>query len=236
VPVTVSDHGALTGLGDDDHPQYLKAALVDAKGDLLVGTGADALGRLVVGSNGRILSADSAQATGLAWVDPPATLANPMTTPGDLIAAGAGGAPTRLAIGTAGQALTVAGGVPTWAARYGALAFTLGDGVNAIAATEPAQWIEVPFGATITQATLTADAAGSVVVDVQVAAYASYPPTSAQTICGAAKPTLASAIKSQDATLAGWTTALARGSYVRVVVVSASVVKRVLLSLGVTGV
>jgi len=36
----VSDHGGLTGLGDDDHPQYIKDSEFTATGDVLVGTGA----------------------------------------------------------------------------------------------------------------------------------------------------------------------------------------------------
>jgi len=40
----------------------------DAKGDLAVGTGADTAARLVAGTNGYVLSADSAEATGLKWV------------------------------------------------------------------------------------------------------------------------------------------------------------------------
>lgn len=39
----------------------------DAKGDVVAGTGADTAGRLAVGSNGRVLIADSAQTTGLKW-------------------------------------------------------------------------------------------------------------------------------------------------------------------------
>lgn len=39
----------------------------DAKGDLLAGTGNDALARLAVGSNGQLLLPDSAQSTGLKW-------------------------------------------------------------------------------------------------------------------------------------------------------------------------
>jgi hypothetical protein len=40
----------------------------DAKGDLAVGTGANTASRLAVGSNGQVLSADSAEATGVKWV------------------------------------------------------------------------------------------------------------------------------------------------------------------------
>jgi len=40
---------------------------IDAKGDLLVGTAADTVGKLSVGTNGYFLKADSTTATGLAW-------------------------------------------------------------------------------------------------------------------------------------------------------------------------
>ena len=40
---------------------------IDAKGDLLVGTAADTVGRLAVGTNGYYLKADSTAGTGLAW-------------------------------------------------------------------------------------------------------------------------------------------------------------------------
>jgi len=43
------------------------ATAIDAKGDLIAGTGADAFSRLGVGANDTILTADSSQATGLKW-------------------------------------------------------------------------------------------------------------------------------------------------------------------------
>jgi hypothetical protein len=46
------------------------ATEIDAKGDLIVGTGADAFARLAVGTNGHTLVADSAEATGLKWAAP----------------------------------------------------------------------------------------------------------------------------------------------------------------------
>jgi len=43
------------------------ATAIDAKGDLVAGTGADTFARLAVGSNGTYLQANSATATGLQW-------------------------------------------------------------------------------------------------------------------------------------------------------------------------
>jgi len=45
----------------------LTVTLVDAKGDLLVGTASDTIGRLAVGTNGYVLTADSTQSSGLKW-------------------------------------------------------------------------------------------------------------------------------------------------------------------------
>jgi hypothetical protein len=46
------------------------ATAIDAKGDLIAGTGADAFSRLAVGSNNQVLTADSSTATGLKWATP----------------------------------------------------------------------------------------------------------------------------------------------------------------------
>ena len=46
------------------------ATAIDAKGDLVVGTGADTFSKLTVGTNGYLLTADSAEATGLKWAAP----------------------------------------------------------------------------------------------------------------------------------------------------------------------
>jgi hypothetical protein len=43
------------------------ATAIDAKGDLIVGTGADTFARLAVGTNGHTLVADSSETTGLKW-------------------------------------------------------------------------------------------------------------------------------------------------------------------------
>jgi hypothetical protein len=44
------------------------ATAIDAKGDLVVGTGADTFDKLAVGANGTVLTADSGETTGLKWV------------------------------------------------------------------------------------------------------------------------------------------------------------------------
>ena len=52
------------------------ATAIDAKGDLVAGTGADTFSRLAVGTNNHVLTADSAEATGLKWAAPSAAGAN----------------------------------------------------------------------------------------------------------------------------------------------------------------
>lgn len=46
------------------------ATAIDAKGDLVVGTGADAFSRLAIGTNNQVLTADSTTATGMKWATP----------------------------------------------------------------------------------------------------------------------------------------------------------------------
>jgi hypothetical protein len=48
------------------------ATEIDAKGDLIAGTGADTFSRLAVGTNDQVLTADSSTATGLKWATPAA--------------------------------------------------------------------------------------------------------------------------------------------------------------------
>jgi hypothetical protein len=48
----------------------IQATIFDAKGDLIAASAADTAARLPVGTNGQILSADSAESTGLKWISP----------------------------------------------------------------------------------------------------------------------------------------------------------------------
>jgi hypothetical protein len=62
--------------------------------------------------------------TGSAWANLDTTgMTNPMTTTGDTIYSSSGSTPARLGIGSTGQVLTVAGGIPSWATPAGGSTF-----------------------------------------------------------------------------------------------------------------
>jgi hypothetical protein len=107
-----------------DDSNAIQNAIVDAKGDIIVATAADTPARLAVGTNGQVLKANSATATGLEWAADSAGMTNPMTTTGDTIYSSSGSTPARLGIGSTGQVLTVAGGVPSWATPAGGVTFS----------------------------------------------------------------------------------------------------------------
>ena len=51
----------------------INSTIVDAKGDIIAATAADTVARLGVGANNTVLTADSAEATGLKWATPSAS-------------------------------------------------------------------------------------------------------------------------------------------------------------------
>lgn len=69
---------------------------------------------LLGGTTGQVLSKTSSTDLAFTWVSDATGMANPMTTTGDTIYSSPGSTPVRRAIGTTGQVLTVAGGIPTW--------------------------------------------------------------------------------------------------------------------------
>jgi hypothetical protein len=91
--------------------------------------------------------------------------------------------------------------------------------------------LEIPFACTINRVTLLADQVGSAVVNIWKDSYANYPPTVADKITASAPPTITAAIKSQDSTLTGWTTAIAAGDTLRFNVDSVATIQRLTLSL-----
>jgi hypothetical protein len=81
------------------------------KGDIVTNDGTNDV-RKAVGTNGQVLSANSAQADGLEWISP---LTNPMDSEGDLIVGGVAGAATKLDSGATGQLLMALGAAsPSW--------------------------------------------------------------------------------------------------------------------------
>lgn len=60
------------GTGTHSHSEIAKT-IVDAKGDLIVGTAADTVARQAVGTDGQMLYADSTQTNGIKWADAPAS-------------------------------------------------------------------------------------------------------------------------------------------------------------------
>ncbi len=115
----------------DPHTGYVLESLIDAKGDILTATADNTPARLAVGTNTHVLTADSAQATGVKWaVAPGASGGIPETlldAKGDLIVASAADTAARLAVGTNNQVLTADSAQATgvkWAAAGGLGAWT----------------------------------------------------------------------------------------------------------------
>ena len=73
------------------------------------------------GTTGQVLKKNTNADMDFVWAADSAGMTNPMTTTGDTIYSSSGSTPARLGIGSTGQVLTVAAGVPSWAAPAGAL-------------------------------------------------------------------------------------------------------------------
>jgi hypothetical protein len=71
------------------------------------------------GTTGQVLAKASNTDLDFVWSADAAGMTNPMTTTGDTIYSSSGSTPARLPIGSTGNVLTVAGGVPTWVAPAG---------------------------------------------------------------------------------------------------------------------
>lgn len=111
------------------------------------------------------------------------------------------------------------------------ISYVIDGGGVAIVAGDRAPF-EIGFNGTITAVRLIADQSGSIVLDLAKDTFANYPPTfPTDSIVASAKPTLSSVIKSEDLTLAGWTTAVIKGDILAVKVDSATTVQRVTLIL-----
>lgn len=126
----------------------------------------------------------------------------------------------------ANEILVISGSNPI----YGAMSIQI-DGGGSVLTTGIKGDIRMPFNLDIERASLLSDVSGSCVIDIWGDTYANYPPTSFDTITASAKPTLSSALKSEDTTLTGWSKSRLEGSTLRINVDSASTLTRVELSL-----
>jgi hypothetical protein len=157
------------------------------------------------------------------------------TTAASEITSGRFGMP-RMPDGTNNYVLTAKGaGVdPAYAAVSSTatldIMLIIGDGINVINTGQRGH-IPIDFACTIKQVTMVADVSGSIVVDIWKDTYANFPPTDADSITASTPPTISSAQKSQDATLTGWTTAIAAGDILAFNVDSCTTIKRVTISL-----
>jgi len=92
-------------------------------------------------------------------------------------------------------------------------------------------YARVPYNMTLNSWVATADASGSVKLDVYKDTTANFPPTNADTIVSASSPTITSAQFATGSTAAWGTTALNQGDYIAVSVVSITGIKRLFLTL-----
>jgi hypothetical protein len=80
---------------------------------------ATSMADLLGGTTGQVLKKNSNTDMDFVWGTDAAGMTNPMTTTGDTIYSSSGSTPARLGIGTSGQVLTVAAGIPSWATPGG---------------------------------------------------------------------------------------------------------------------
>jgi len=111
-----------------------------------------------------------------------------------------------------------------------AINYVIGDGNSEIPIGLKGD-LEIPFNCTIERVTMLADQTGSIVVDIFKDTFANYPPLVGDSITASAKPTISTALKSQDATLTGWTTSIVAGETLRYNVDSVTDIQRVTISL-----
>ena len=103
--VAISGDSSITNAGVMTNTGLNGTSLAGLATGILFNTTTTGVPSILTVGSGLSLSGSTLTATGLS---------NPMTTLGDIIRGGASGTPTRLGIGTTGQALIVSGGVPAW--------------------------------------------------------------------------------------------------------------------------
>lgn len=112
--------------------------------------------------------------------------------------------------------------------KTSSVAIVIDGGGVAIVAGSKLAIPNLPAGV-ITDWALVADQSGSIQLDLKKAAYADFPTT--VSITASAKPILSAARKAASSTLTGWTTAVAAGDVLEVVVDSAATITYAVITL-----
>lgn len=195
----VTDHGALTGLADDDHTQYSRVDGTRAFTAEVQGVAPTNPGGLVTKGH---LDGITALIISILTAPSYVTLANDAYLANErALAAGAG---ITLTDGGAGGNVTLAAkAVQTAGAAFG-------DAVNtASVAAGTTCYVRVPYAGAIAEWHIVASGSCSATIDIWKAAGAL--PTVANTITASAKPALSSQATASSSTLTGWTTSVAVG-------------------------
>ena len=243
-----TDHGLLTGLSDDDHPQYLLASAAGSRAEfanfydsvdanitqepwefILPGTGITVT-----------IEGDSGSAVRLA-IDSSVVVTQDNANWVDLTD---GGATTLHSHSGGSYDSTVTSGITDFVEGSDTNApwdvpgvgegqiFVNIDGGGSAITTGVKGDLYIPFSITLHSVTLIADQSGSIVIDIWNDLIANYPPTVADTITASDKPTLSTATTSQDNDISTWTTSIPGGSTLRFNVDSITTVTRVQMILG----
>jgi hypothetical protein len=109
------------------------------------------------GTTGQVLAKASGTDLDFVWSADAAGMTNPMTTTADIIYSSSGSTPARLGIGSTADVLTVAGGVPTWAAPAGGgiVLQVVQDVDTSSFSTASASYVDTGLSVTITPSSAT---------------------------------------------------------------------------------
>jgi hypothetical protein len=103
------------------------------------------------GTTNQVLAKNSDTDMDFKWVADAAGMTNPMTTTGDTIYSSSGSTPARLGIGTAGQVMGIAAGIPAWvAAPSGAIKQVVFAEYSTVTSTNTTTLTDIGLSATIT--------------------------------------------------------------------------------------
>ena len=171
------------GFWENSYIDYGTIKVTSAKGDLVLDDGTSTAVALAVGTDTHVLTADSAQATGVKWAASPSGFGDPMTARGDIIVRNASNVTAALPIGANNYVLKSDGTDIAWAANAaGATAFTgLSDvpyanyvthGLKLLRVNAAETDIEFVTGGSITQvtATLPLSSSGGTTPDISIRA------------------------------------------------------------------